>query len=72
MPLILQKSGRQDLNLRPHDPQSCALAKLRHAPINSSILKQNNTKNKPFSKSPENGLINFKWAIFKNLYKLLA
>ena len=26
------KSGRQDLNLRPRDPQSRALAKLRHAP----------------------------------------
>ena len=25
-------SGRQDLNLRPLDPQSSALAKLRHAP----------------------------------------
>ena len=25
-------SGRQDLNLRPRDPQSRALAKLRHAP----------------------------------------
>jgi hypothetical protein len=27
------KSGRQDLNLRPLDPQSSALARLRHAPI---------------------------------------
>ena len=27
-----KKSGRQDLNLRPLDPQSSALAKLRHAP----------------------------------------
>jgi hypothetical protein len=26
------QSGRQDLNLRPLDPQSSALAKLRHAP----------------------------------------
>ena len=26
------QSGRQDLNLRPSDPQSDALAKLRHAP----------------------------------------
>ena len=26
------KSGRQDLNLRPLDPQSSALARLRHAP----------------------------------------
>ena len=26
------KSGRQDLNLRPFDPQSNALARLRHAP----------------------------------------
>ena len=32
IPLPLQKSGRQDLNLRPRDPQSRALAKLRHAP----------------------------------------
>ncbi len=30
-----KKSGREDLNLRPHDPQSCALAKLRHAPQKS-------------------------------------
>ena len=28
----LAKSGRQDLNLRPLDPQSSALARLRHAP----------------------------------------
>jgi len=28
-----EKSGRQDLNLRPLDPQSNALAKLRYAPI---------------------------------------
>ena len=28
-----KKSGRQDLNLRPLDPQSSALAKLRHAPV---------------------------------------
>ena len=28
------ESGRQDLNLRPLDPQSSALAKLRHAPVN--------------------------------------
>jgi hypothetical protein len=34
----LQKSGRQDLNLRPLDPQSSALAKLRHAPINHYII----------------------------------
>ena len=27
-----QTSGRQDSNLRPLDPQSSALAKLRHAP----------------------------------------
>jgi hypothetical protein len=31
------QSGRQDLNLRPLDPQSSALAKLRHAP-NADIL----------------------------------
>ena len=28
----LKTSGRQDLNLRPLDPQSSALARLRHAP----------------------------------------
>ena len=28
----IPNSGRQDLNLRPLDPQSSALAKLRHAP----------------------------------------
>ncbi len=28
-----EKSGRQDLNLRPLDPQSSALARLRYAPI---------------------------------------
>ncbi len=27
------QSGRQDLNLRPLDPQSSALARLRHAPV---------------------------------------
>ncbi len=26
-------SGQGDLNSRPHDPQSCALTGLRHAPI---------------------------------------
>ena len=30
--LFEEKSGRQDLNLRPLDPQSSTLAKLRHAP----------------------------------------
>ena len=30
--LALKKSGRQDLNLRPLDPQSSALARLRHVP----------------------------------------
>ena len=34
-----EKSGRQDLNLRPRDPQSRALAKLRHAPENSIIIQ---------------------------------
>ncbi len=29
----LYESGRQDLNLRPSDPQSDALARLRHAPF---------------------------------------
>ncbi len=27
-----KKSGREDLNLRPHDPEPCALAKLSYAP----------------------------------------
>ena len=30
-------SGRQDLNLRPRDPQSRALAKLRHAPYKTTF-----------------------------------
>jgi hypothetical protein len=30
---IESESGRQDLNLRPLDPQSSALARLRHAPL---------------------------------------
>ncbi len=33
-----KKSGRQDLNLRPLDPQSSALAKLRHAPFNLTTI----------------------------------
>ncbi len=28
-----QRSGREDLNLRPHGPEPCALASLRYAPI---------------------------------------
>ena len=28
----LRWSGRQDSNLRPHEPHSCALAKLSYAP----------------------------------------
>ena len=32
-----RKSGRQDLNLRPSDPQSDALARLRHAPDGSAF-----------------------------------
>ena len=27
-----KKSGREDLNLRPHGPEPCALAGLRYAP----------------------------------------
>ena len=33
--LMAKKSGRQDLNLRPLDPQSSALARLRYAPISA-------------------------------------
>src|SRR5205823_2795191 len=29
----LRKSGREDLNLRPHGPEPCALAKLSYAPF---------------------------------------
>ena len=31
------KSGREDLNLRPHGPEPCALAGLRYAPIPVSL-----------------------------------
>jgi hypothetical protein len=34
-----RKSGRQDLNLRPFDPQSNALARLRHGPICRKLLE---------------------------------
>jgi hypothetical protein len=34
----VQWSERQDLNLRPLDPQSSALAKLSHAPTTEYIL----------------------------------
>src|SRR5579883_3203437 len=30
--LYLRQSGREDLNLRPHGPEPCALAKLSYAP----------------------------------------
>ena len=29
---VIKLSGREDLNLRPHRPERCALAGLRHAP----------------------------------------
>ncbi len=29
---VTTKSGREDLNLRPHGPEPCALAKLSYAP----------------------------------------
>jgi len=35
------QSGREDLNLRPHDPEPCALAKLSYAP---SLLRLSNDK----------------------------
>ncbi len=34
----VKKSGREDLNLRPHGPEPCALAGLRYAPYESIIL----------------------------------
>ena len=45
----LKKSGRQDLNLRPLDPQSSALAKLRHAPLKEEIVAQSDQKTMVFS-----------------------
>jgi len=36
-----EKSGRQDLNLRPLDPQSNALAKLRYAPLKHQFYTLN-------------------------------
>ena len=32
-----RKSGREDLNLRPHGPEPCALTELRYAPNNGII-----------------------------------
>jgi hypothetical protein len=32
------KSGREDLNLRPHGPEPCALTELRYAPNKPIIL----------------------------------
>src|ERR1041384_8658875 len=32
------KSGREDLNLRPHGPEPCALAKLSYAPLTTSLM----------------------------------
>lgn len=40
-------SGRQDLNLRPSDPKSDALAKLRHAPktcIHYNSIRRENSQ----------------------------
>ena len=33
----MRKSGREDLNLRPHGPEPCALTELRYAPNNGII-----------------------------------
>ena len=44
MHLFLSESGRQDLNLRPLDPQSNALAKLRYAPETSNFTSLRNRK----------------------------
>ena len=38
------QSGRQDLNLRPHGPQPCALAKLSHAPNSKYYYSKRNEK----------------------------
>ena len=38
------QSGRQDLNLRPHGPQPCALAKLSHAPNSKYYYSKRNKK----------------------------
>src|SRR4051812_7532534 len=35
--LIQPQSGREDLNLRPHGPEPCALAKLSYAPSNRFV-----------------------------------
>src|SRR5690349_16796047 len=37
--IALIQSGRRDLNPRPLDPQSSALAKLRYAPIDQSNIR---------------------------------
>ena len=36
IPAALKQSGREDLNLRPLDPQSSALTRLRYAPKGKS------------------------------------
>src|SRR3954453_8567808 len=36
VPQKVTKSGREDLNLRPHGPEPCALAKLSYAPSESA------------------------------------
>ena len=38
---VVLKSGRVDLNLRPHGPEPCALAKLSYAPCDGFILAGN-------------------------------
>ena len=36
--VVVYKSGRQDLNLRPHGPEPCALSRLSYAPqLHASI-----------------------------------
>ena len=39
--LMIPKSGREDLNLRPHGPEPCALAKLSYAP--SALIGESNS-----------------------------
>ena len=52
--VIQGKSGRQDLNLRPLDPQSSALARLRHAPsrYRSAPLTENRSATFELSHKP--------------------
>ncbi len=39
IPAVFLWSGREDLNLRPHGPEPCALAGLRYAPMPASLAQ---------------------------------